>query len=244
MNRTSPKRFRATLERSGPPMHWTIIYVPFDVAKTWGTRRQLRVNGEVNGFPFRSTIFPTRSGRHFLIVNKATQKQARVAPGATAKFALEPDLSPRIAKIPSEFDRLLRQERSLKKFFDQLTLSMRADIGQWIGQAKQSETRKRRAEQMAVRLMETMEAEIELPPQIRLALAGNPRARRGWDLMSLTHKRRHLLAIFYYRTPEGRARRIAQALEAAERVGAKVKNSSDEFASDTRGVCLNQNDRE
>ncbi|HET9743766.1 MAG TPA: YdeI/OmpD-associated family protein [Terriglobales bacterium] len=69
---------------------------------------------------------------------------------------------------------------------------------------------------MAVRLMETMEAEIELPPQIRVALAGNAHAKRGWELMPAAYKRRHLLGIFYYRTPEGRARRITQALEAAE----------------------------
>ncbi|HET9743767.1 MAG TPA: DUF1905 domain-containing protein [Terriglobales bacterium] len=100
MPRPSRKSFSATLERTGPPMHWTIIRVPFDVAKTWGTRRQLRVKGEIGGFPFRSTIFPTRSGQHFLIVNKTMQKQARLAPGASAKFTLEPDLSPRVAQIP------------------------------------------------------------------------------------------------------------------------------------------------
>jgi uncharacterized protein YdeI (YjbR/CyaY-like superfamily) len=63
--------------------------------------------------------------------------------------------------------------------------------------------------------MSTMEAERELPPILKLAFARDPRALVGWQRMSPTHRRGHLLAMFYYRNPESRDRRIAKMLEDA-----------------------------
>ena len=63
-----------------------------------------------------------------------------------------------------------------------------------------------------------MDAERELPPILQVAFARNPRARDGWDRMSAARRRSHLFGIFYYRTPEGRARRIEKMMdEAAEK---------------------------
>lgn len=42
--------FEAVLERTGDRLNWTVIRVPLDVGKLWGTRGQLRVKGEINGF--------------------------------------------------------------------------------------------------------------------------------------------------------------------------------------------------
>jgi uncharacterized protein YdeI (YjbR/CyaY-like superfamily) len=60
--------------------------------------------------------------------------------------------------------------------------------------------------------METMEAEIELPPILRQAFSRNPQAAEGWRRMTPAHRRRHLLGIFHYR-PEARFRRIEKAIE-------------------------------
>jgi uncharacterized protein YdeI (YjbR/CyaY-like superfamily) len=89
---------------------------------------------------------------------------------------------------------------------------MRTEIQRFVDAAKQPETRIRRAEQLAERLMETMEAEIELPPIIRQAFARNPRAAEGWRRMAPSHRRRHLLSIFYYRNLDSRLRRIEKAI--------------------------------
>jgi len=60
-----------------------------------------------------------------------------------------------------------------------------------------------------------MEAERELPPILKLAFARDPRAYTGWQRMSPSHRRGHLLAIFHYRSPDARDRRIAKLLEDA-----------------------------
>jgi uncharacterized protein YdeI (YjbR/CyaY-like superfamily) len=66
-----------------------------------------------------------------------------------------------------------------------------------------------------------MESEREPPPILQVAFARNSRAREGWERMSLSRRRMHLFGIFYYRTPEARARRLAKAIEDAEGLAEK-----------------------
>ena len=189
--------------------------MPFDVAKLWGTRGQLRVKGEINGFAFRTSLFPARGGGHILLVNKRMQKGADVRQGMSAQFRLEPDLAERVALVPPELKRYFKEDAHLRRWFEKLNYSTRNEIGQWIIQVKSSEARTRRAEQMAERLLAVMDAEHELPPVLQVAFAREPHAFDGWKSMSPAHRRRHLFGIFYYRAPESRARRIEKTLEEA-----------------------------
>src|SRR6266852_9219322 len=100
----SAKSFRATLERIQSRLGWTIIRIPFDVAKIWGTRGQLRVKGEINGFAFRTSLFPARGGGHILLVNKRMQQGGDVRQGMSAQFRLQPDLDERVAVVPAELN--------------------------------------------------------------------------------------------------------------------------------------------
>jgi uncharacterized protein YdeI (YjbR/CyaY-like superfamily) len=213
--RPIPKTFRATLERIQSRLGWTIIRIPFDVRKVWGTRGQLRVKGEINGFAFRTSLFPARGGGHILLVNKDMQNGGDARQGLSAQFRLEPDLEKRIAVVPAELKRFFQEDAYLRRWFEKLNHSTRSEIGKWIIQVKSPEARIRRAEQMAERLLAVMEAEQELPPVLRLAFARDPRAFEGWKQMSPSYRRGHLFGIFYYRTPEAQARRIEKVLQDA-----------------------------
>lgn len=218
------KTFKATLERGGPGLTWTVIRIPFAVSDVWGTRGQLRVRGEVNGATFATALFPTREGRHFMLVNKKLQKDAGIALGEVVRFQMEPDATPRSATMPKELEKLLAQSKPLRRWLDTLNRSSRNDIYRWVSEPKSETARRRRAEQIAERLMETMEAEQELPPLLKLAFARDPRAYEGWRMMTERQRRLELLAIFYYRTPEGRAKRLAKTLENARSVADKRCN--------------------
>ena len=222
--KSTARTFEAVLEHSGNSLNWIIIRVPFDVAKTWGTRGQLKVAGEINGFPFRTSLFPTGSGTHFFIVNKKMQAGGKASPGMKARLRLTPDTASRNIESPQELLRMLRQSKRLQKYYESLNPSMRRYIAKWVGEGKHSETRERRAEQLAERLMQTMEAERELPPVLQAALVHNPKARAGWELMPPSHRRNHLLSIFYYRNPESRARRVAKAVEMMLEYAEKRRN--------------------
>ena len=205
-------------------LNWVIIRIPFDATKLWGLRGQIKVKGEINGFAFRTSLFPTREGWHFLLVNKRMQKGARAFEGSVARLQMELDSEERIVTIPEELTRLLSQDRSLRRWYDELNPSTRGDIAKWITEPKGAAARVRRTEQIAERLLSVMEAERELPPILQVAFARHPRAREGWDSMSASRRRGHLFGIFYYRTPDGQARRIDKMLEDATAHAEKMSN--------------------
>jgi uncharacterized protein YdeI (YjbR/CyaY-like superfamily) len=210
------RRFQATLERLPSRLNWTIVRVPFDASRVFGGRGQINVKGEINGFAFRTCLFPSRQGGHILLVNKRMQRAARARAGDTAEFCLEPDTKKRIAKIPDSLEKILAGDRGVRRWFDGLNQSTRNDIAKWVSEPKSEAARERRAEQIAERLLAVMDAERELPPILQIAFARNPRAREGWERMSEARRRSHLFGIFYYRTPEGRVRRIEKMMNEAE----------------------------
>src|SRR5262245_1297478 len=217
----SYRLFSAPLERLRSGLGWVIVRIPFDVSAAWGKRGRLPVKGEINGFPFRTSLFPTRQGTHFLLVNKRMQKGAHAIIGTTAAVRLEPDTEERRVEIPAELKRVLASEPGLMRWFDKLNYSIKKWLTEQIGNVQSVEARRRRADRVAEQLLSTMEAERELPPAMRQAFARNPRALDGWRRMSPVRRRGQLLAIFYYRTPESRARRLAKAIEEAEAAAEK-----------------------
>jgi uncharacterized protein YdeI (YjbR/CyaY-like superfamily) len=220
-----PKAFRAVLEPTGNALRWVIARVPFDPAEVWSVRNGRRVRGEINGFAFRTSLFPESGGkRYVLLVNKKMQSGARARAGDTAEFRLQPDLEERAAPMPAELAKELKADRGLRRYFDALSPSMRRDIGRWVSEAKGAETRQKRAEQMAERLFLAMEGEREPPPILRAAFQRQPAARLGWDAMTRIKKRNHLLGIFYYQTTEGRECRVRAAIEDALKVAKRTEN--------------------
>src|SRR2546430_11567846 len=173
MTKALAKSFRAMLERLKSRLNWVVIHVPLDVPRIWRTRERLKVKGEINGFPFRTSLFPTGKGRHMMLINKQMQKGGKVTTGSRAQSGLEPDTEPRIVIIPAELKRALAGDLQLRRWFERLNYSTRKEISAWITQVKSAEARERRAQQIAERLLATMEAEGELPPILQVTFARN-----------------------------------------------------------------------
>lgn len=210
------KRFKAVLERNQRALGWTIARVPFGL-EALGKMVRLRVRGEVNGFAFRTSLFPDARGGFYLLVNRGMQAGAGVALGDAAEFKLEPDLEPREAELPDELAVLLDEEPGLREWYGELTEYMRREIGKWVMGVKSDEARMRRAEQTAERLLATMEGERELPPVIEAAFRSRPKARAGWAKMTTAQRRGEIMAVFHYQTVEARQKRVEKLCDAAEK---------------------------
>ena len=212
------KRFEAVLEKGDRALGWTIARVPFEPATVWKKMVRLRVKGEINGFAFRTSLFPDAGrGGFYLLVNKAMQVGGGARLGDVAEFELEPDLEERAADLPDELAALLDEEGGLREFYDELTEYTRREIGKWVCGVKSDEARMRRAEQMAERLLATMEGERELPPVMVAAFRLRPKAKAGWAKMTPLQRRNGLMAVFYYQTPEAREKRVAKLCDEAEK---------------------------
>lgn len=212
------KTFKARLERGDRALGWTIARVPFEPASVWKTMVRLRVRGEVNGFAFRTSLFPDgERGGFYLLMNKAMQKGADVGVGDEAEFRLEPDLDARPAELPDELAVLLDEEPGLRAWYEGLSEYWRRMTGKWVVEPKSDEAKMRRAEQMAERLLATMEAEVTLPPVVERAFKLRPKARAGWAKLTAAQRRQELMAVFYYRTPEAVEKRVGKLCDLAEK---------------------------
>jgi len=219
MAKSTVQTFDAVLDKGDQSLGWTIVRVPFDPAKVWVERVRLRVKGTINGFAFRTSLFPFKGemATYFLLVNEAMQEGGRSRTGQKARFTLEADLDPRPAELPEELDALLEEAEGLRAWYEALTEYTRREIGKWVMDVKSDDARQRRAQQMAERMLFTMEAELELPPAIAKALKSRPRAHAGWGRMTPTQRRMELFAVAYYQSPEARAKRIGKLCDAAEK---------------------------
>jgi len=213
-SKSNEKTFRAALERKPGNLGWTIVRIPFDAAAVWGARGSIRVAGEINGFAFRTSLFPDGKGNHFLLVNRAMQKGGRVSAGTIANFRLAADSAKPRFEPPRELMPAINQDRALRKYFDKLSPSMRNDISRYVSEPKNPESRAKRAEQIAERLMTAMLGERgELPPNLQAALARDERLKRGWELMPPSKKRFHIIGLTGYKSPESQQKRLAKTLE-------------------------------
>lgn len=195
---SSPKTFTAVLEPDGTQLRWVIARIPFDMTKAWPVRKGRRVRGEIEGFPFRTSLFRDPRGKgQILLVNKKMQAGAKARAGDKVRIKLEPDLEERPALIPAELEKALKSDRKLRKWFGAMSPSMCREIGKYVDEAKGTETRLKRAEKMAERLLQAMEGVEEPPPVLRAAFQRQPRALAGWNKLTSAQRRNHLLGIFY-----------------------------------------------
>lgn len=228
-SRSDKKSFTAVLEPLRNGLGWVIARIPFDADKAWPQRVRQRVRGEIEGVPFRSSLFGfSEGGGHFLLVNNKVQRAAKVAIGSTVRIEMEPDLDERPALMPPELATALKGDRQLRIWFDGLNEYTRRMIGGWVHEPTSPATRQKRAEQMAERLMQTMEGEQEVPPILRAAFQREPLAKKGWEAMTPLQRRGHLLGIFYYKEGEAREKRANAAVTEALRVARKKSGAGEE----------------
>src|ERR1700733_3834198 len=118
MDLSPAKKVRAALEPANNGLGWVVVRLPFEVEKTWKKMVRLRVKVEIGGEVFRTSLFGDAvRGGHFVLVNKKMQRAAGAKVGAMVDFAIEPDLDEREAFVTPEFERLLKGQKKLAKWY-------------------------------------------------------------------------------------------------------------------------------
>jgi hypothetical protein len=140
------QQFKARLRAHGPGGAWTFLYVPFNVEKTFGTRARVAVAGTMNGFAFRNSLLPLGDGTHRMAVSKEWQAGAKAAAGRMVAVYMDIDRSKRVVVVPIELRKALAGNKSAAKAFAAWSYSRRKELADWVGAAKQVETRLRRAQ--------------------------------------------------------------------------------------------------
>ncbi|HEY3874281.1 MAG TPA: YdeI/OmpD-associated family protein [Candidatus Kapabacteria bacterium] len=214
MKKSFTGKLRALDDPGSANLGWRVVDVPFDVKKTFGKGGRLPVRGEVNGFAFRTSIFPRKEGKHYLLMNKKMQQGANATSlGAKLTLTIEHDVAKRTVQIPTVLKDAFEQDKELLAYFSSLNYSTRKFMVDMIESPKSSVSKRRQAERIAEIVLEMMEGERTPPPILEAEFVRNPKTRKGWEKMTVSQKRGHLWGIFYYRNPVSRMKRLKKAID-------------------------------
>lgn len=135
-------RLEAPIEGAG----WTMMHAPPEVCAQLGTKARVAVKGTINGFAFRSSLFPNWDGSFHMMVNKTLRDGAGAQQGDLVRVALERDEAPRTVEVPAELRAALDRDAEASARFEKMSLSHKREYADWIADAKRPETRQRRVE--------------------------------------------------------------------------------------------------
>ena len=148
------KEFKGKLERFEGVGTWIYVDIPFDVEKAFGGGGQVKVQGTVNGAAFRSSLMPHGDGTHFLVINKSIRDAAKIKVGDSVKVVVEPDASPRLVEVPSDFAAALTKNKAAKEAWEKLPPSHQKEYLGYFLEAKKAETRACRIDKTIAALAE------------------------------------------------------------------------------------------
>jgi hypothetical protein len=147
------KTFTSQLIALDPRGAWTKVDLPFDASRAFGSKGRVSVKGTINGFAFRTSIFPNGDGTHHMMVNEAMKEGAGARAGKTVRITMERDFKPQEVEVPIDIVRALKKNKAAAAAFDRLAPSHRREHIRHIMEAKKPETRARRIEKMIEKLL-------------------------------------------------------------------------------------------
>jgi Bacteriocin-protection, YdeI or OmpD-Associated/Domain of unknown function (DUF1905) len=110
--------------------------------------RGTKVEGMINGFPFRAALEPNGEGSHRLKMSKALYEAAGAGDKGTVALEItrvgeEPEV-----RVPQDLRKALAAEPRARATWEDLTPMTRREWILWLSSCKQEETRMRRIEKM------------------------------------------------------------------------------------------------
>lgn len=146
------QRFTATVaEAHSGGGRW--VEVPFDVRAVFGEARP-PVEATINGVPYRSRL-AVYGGHTYLGLTREIRAAAGIEAGDQVEVVLRRDDTPRKVQVPEELvAELTCAEPEVRARFDALAFTHRREYARWVGEAKKTETRARRAQRAVEMLRE------------------------------------------------------------------------------------------
>jgi len=143
---TLPFTFRAPLEPGGPSfMPTQIIVVPADVLESLGGKAAKRVIVTIRGHALRLGLLPLEGGGRYLMLNKDVCRAVGIALGNELEIRIDSDPNPDHVDLPDELAEALAAWPEAETAFNKYSGAHRRAMARLVDEAKQRETRIRRA---------------------------------------------------------------------------------------------------
>jgi len=125
---------------------WTVLKLPESASAKLPSRGQVMVKGTINGFHFQTALEPDGKGSHWLNIDTAMQKAAKVQAGDAATLAIEATKDWSEPHIPADIQAGVADNSQTHALWMRITPLARWEWIRWIGSTKQAETRRHRIE--------------------------------------------------------------------------------------------------
>ena len=135
--------FEAEIKKQ-PGMNAAFIEFPYSVEEEFGTRGQVKVYVEFNGYAYRGSLVKMGHDCHFVGVTQEVRKAIDKNPGDIIHVILKKDDAPRVVEVPEELAALLKNNPAAKETFDKLSYTHQKEYVTWVTSAKKAETRGQR----------------------------------------------------------------------------------------------------
>lgn len=128
------------------------IVVPAEVIEALGGKSAKRVIVTIHGQALRLGLLPLEGGGRYLMLNKDVCRAVGIELGHWLDVAIEPDPNPDHVDLPPELAEALTAWPEAETAFHTYSGAHRRAMARWVDEAKQSETRARRAVTLTERL--------------------------------------------------------------------------------------------
>ena len=126
-----------------PYTSWTFLVIPPEVAINWGPG-QKAVRGTISGYTFRGTA-SRGEGVLRVPIPRDFRETTGLGCGDAVEVALELDAAPRTVIVPVELRAVFKADPEVAALYDKLPPSHRRAWATYVAEARQAETRMRRA---------------------------------------------------------------------------------------------------
>ncbi|HQW11769.1 MAG TPA: YdeI/OmpD-associated family protein [Saprospiraceae bacterium] len=142
-------KFKTTIIQTG---NNTGIEVSDQILDQLGSGKKPLVVVTLNGYSYRSAV--GKMGSRFMIsLSAENRKNAGVSGGDLVEINLELDTEPRTVEVPTELQKIFKENKSVKFNFEKLSPSKRKAIVISINEAKTEETKMKRIQKAIEQLM-------------------------------------------------------------------------------------------
>ena len=125
------------------------ILFPVKEVPTWKAAGIKRVNGTINGTPFRLALQSDGEGGLYLMIGKDLCKKAKIEIGQQVQVYIEQDLDPDRIDFAEEFLEVLAQDPEASEKFFAFTLGKQRSLNIYITQVKSVNSRLKRSFELA-----------------------------------------------------------------------------------------------
>lgn len=137
-------RFRAQLQARGPAA--AVVLDDAQLAVVGEGAKRFPVVATINGYTWRTSV-ARMGGESLLGLNRQVREAAGVGANDEVEVTIALDLAPREVEVPEALAAVLATDRQAAASFDAMAFTHRKEYARWIAEAKQEDTRQRRAQQ-------------------------------------------------------------------------------------------------